>query len=75
MSKNVSNSFLIILYIKKYFSVLKYFFGFISSYLKNSVSHNFIFFKTQGPLFKNGHLFLSFFENLNKLLRFFIKKY
>ena len=30
--------------------------------------------ETPSPLFKNGHLFLSIFKNLNKLLGFFVEK-
>jgi len=30
--------------------------------------------ETPSPLFKNGHLFLSVFKNLNKLLGIFVEK-
>ena len=43
--------------------------------LKNKSVTILRFYKSPSSLFIFGHLFLSIFENLPKLLRFFIKKY
>ena len=47
---------------------------FIYSHLNYFFSHKNKINETPSPLFKNGHLFLSIFKNLNKLLIIFVEK-